>query len=186
MGRKQRDVVTVGSLQVPAGYAFDTKTNLRSAGKDPRVAGEPLRGQAIVEAAVGIGGVLPSHGPKEATGRVHAVAQQEQLHGGMVDVTFAIDASFRVQRPELALASFADGHDARVMELLEGWGVADDRWRLGVQAAFARALSVELPDGTTRGYMLLLMPQWVKTRWTSSRLQPAKLYHLGSAGILGT
>jgi hypothetical protein len=28
------------------------------------------------------------------------------------------------------------------------------------------------------------MPQWVKARWIDGVLQPAKLYHIASAGLL--
>ena len=103
---------------------------------------------------------------------------------GTLGNIFAIDAQFALEQPENVRASFTDGPGARVMGLLEGWGVADERWKLAAQAAFARAIPVQLDDGTIGRYGFTLMPQWVKARWTSGVLQPSKLYHGGSAKIL--
>lgn len=103
---------------------------------------------------------------------------------GQLGNVFSIDAQFEIERPELVQASFADGRGARVMTLLEQWGIVDERWKLGAQAAFARAIPVELEDGTAGRYSLVLMPQWVKVRWRNGVLQPAKLYHWGHAGVM--
>ena len=103
---------------------------------------------------------------------------------GWLGPTFAIDVQFGIERPQAVLASFEEGVGSRVMGLLEGWGAADDRWRLAVRSAFARALPVELDDGGAGRFALTLMPQWVKARWTEGALQGAKLYHLAHAGIL--
>lgn len=103
---------------------------------------------------------------------------------GSVGSTFAIDLQFGIKQPEQVRASFADGPGARVMGLLERWGIADDRWQLGAQAAFARALPVELDDGTQGRYALTLMPQWVKVRWMNGALQPSKLYLLAHGTLL--
>lgn len=103
---------------------------------------------------------------------------------GSLGSTFAIDVRFDIQQPQIVRASFESGPCARVMGLLEGWGVADERWRLGGQAAFARAVPVELADGTLGRYAFTLMPQWVKARWTDCEMQPSKLYHLASAKLV--
>ena len=47
---------------------------------------------------------------------------------GSLGSTFAIDIQFKIERPEMVQASFKDGRGARVMSLLEKWGIADDRW----------------------------------------------------------
>lgn len=104
--------------------------------------------------------------------------------GHLGDV-FAIDTRFEIERPQLVRASFAEGPASRVMSLLERWDIADERWRLGVEAAFARMIPVELEDGSTGRYALVVMPQWVKVRWANKRLQPSKLYHLACAQLLG-
>ena len=103
---------------------------------------------------------------------------------GHIGDVFAIDVQFDIQQPAVVQASFETGPGARVMELLEEWGAADERWRLAPHAAFARALPVELEDGELAGYAFTLMPQWAKVRWTNCELQPSKLYHLAHGGLL--
>ncbi|MBQ9042520.1 MAG: hypothetical protein IJ111_06860 [Eggerthellaceae bacterium] len=111
--------------------------------------------------------------------------QFDVLPDGRVCPTFAIDVQFGIERPEAVQASFESGPSAAVMDLLEGWGAADVRWRQAARSSFARALPVELEDGGIGRYSFALMPQWVKARWTNCELQPAKLYHLAHAGLLG-
>ena len=103
--------------------------------------------------------------------------------GSLGDI-FAIDAQFEIEQPERVRESFTSGPGARVMGLLERWGVADGRWKLAADAAFARSLPVELDDGKFGRYAFTLMPQWVKVRWVNGELQPAKLYHIAHAGLL--
>ena len=103
---------------------------------------------------------------------------------GSLGSIFAIDVQFDIEQPEAVRANFESGNAARVMSLLEGFGAADERWRLAAGAAFARALPVELEGGGTGRYAFTLMPQWAKARWTDRRLQPAKLYHLAHAGLV--
>lgn len=103
--------------------------------------------------------------------------------GSLGDI-FAIDMQFGIEQPEAVLETFTSGVGAHVMGALEEWGAADERWRLGVQAAFARGIPVLKDDGTPGNYAFTIMPQWVKTRWRGGVLQPAKLYHLAHAGLL--
>ena len=103
---------------------------------------------------------------------------------GSIGSVFAIDVQFGIKQPHAVLASFEDGPGARAMRLLQGWGAADDRYQLAAQAAFARALPVELAEGGTGRFAFTLMPQWVKARWTDGALQPAKLYNLAHGGLL--
>ena len=104
---------------------------------------------------------------------------------GHLSEVFAIDAQFGIEQPEAVMTSFTDGPGAAVMRQLQDWGVADGRWRLGAEAAFARALPVVLEDGSVGRFAFTLMPQWVKARWINGVLQPSKLYLLGHAGLLG-
>ena len=103
---------------------------------------------------------------------------------GHLGDTFAIDIQFAIKLPEVVRDSFEGGPASRPLGLLECWGAADDRWRLVPDAAFARSLEVELEDGSMGRYGFTLMPQWAKARWTDGALQPSKLYHLASAGLL--
>lgn len=104
---------------------------------------------------------------------------------GRLGDTFAIDVQFDIAQPEAVRKAFTEGFAAQVMGLLESWGVADDRWKLGVAATFARAIPVELDDGASGSYAFTLMPQWAKARWIAGALQPAKLYLFANAGVLG-
>ncbi len=104
---------------------------------------------------------------------------------GRLGPIFAVDLQFGIEQPEAVRANFEQGSASRIMGILEGWGIADGRWRLGAEAAFARAIPVELPDGEKGRYAFTLMPQWAKVRWAKGELQPAKLYHLGKAGLVG-
>ena len=103
---------------------------------------------------------------------------------GTLGDVLGIDAQFGIERPEAVCKSFDDGPGSRVMRLFERWGTADGRWRLAAHAAFARALPVELEDGTPGRFAFTLMPQWVKARWSNGTLQPSKLYHLGKAQLV--
>ena len=103
---------------------------------------------------------------------------------GSLGPTFAIDVQFGIEQPELVQRSFETGARARVMGLLEEWGVADGRWRQAVASAFARAIPVVLDDGSASRFAFTLMPQWAKARWMGGEPQPAKLYHLAHASLL--
>lgn len=103
---------------------------------------------------------------------------------GSLGDTFAIDVQFEIEQPEAVKGSFANGPIANVFGMFQDWGIADERWKLAADAAFARALPVELEDGSQAKYSFTLMPQWTKARWSNGVLQPAKLYYLATAGTL--
>ena len=103
---------------------------------------------------------------------------------GHLGPTFALDVQFGIDQPENVRASFEGGPVADVLDTLETWGAADGRWHLAADAAFARALPVELDDGAQGRYAFTLMPQWTKARWTNRVLQPSKLYLLAHAGVV--
>ena len=103
--------------------------------------------------------------------------------GSLGDV-FAIDVQFQIQRPEMVRASFEEGLGARAMHLYERLGVADARWKLVPEMAFARAIPARGANGEMGRYAFTLVPQWSKLRWKAGVLQPAKVYALGGAGFL--
>ncbi len=102
---------------------------------------------------------------------------------GSLGPIFAIDVQFGIEQPKLVRASFEHGPASNVFGLFEEWGAADERWRLSAGATFARALPVELDDGSTGRLALTLMPQWTKARWIDGVLQPAKLYFLANSSV---
>ena len=117
---------------------------------------------------------------------VHTIDFQFDVYpDGSLGNTFAIDLQFGIEQPESVQATFTDGVGAHVMKQLGSWEVADSRWQLGAQSAFARAIPVELDDGSIGRLAFTLMPQWVKARWTDGVLQPAKLYLYAAATLLG-
>lgn len=103
---------------------------------------------------------------------------------GTLGDTFAFDVQFKVETPRAVHDSFREGPAAQVMQLLEGWGIADKRWEHIPQAAFARALPVERENGEIARYSLTLMPGWAKVRWRNGVLQPSKFYLYAAAGFL--
>lgn len=103
---------------------------------------------------------------------------------GSIGDVFAVDVQFEIEQPDAVCESFASGPAARVMELLERWGAADERWRIASGAAFARGLNVRDDDGAEKKLAFTLMPQWVKVRWCACELQASKLYYFGSAEIV--
>ena len=108
--------------------------------------------------------------------------QLDVLPDGTLSDVFSLELKFNIANAEGIRASFRDGAGARIMSLLENWGIADERWKLGIDAAIARTVPVELPDGTKTRCMFIVLPQWVKVRWKGAVLQPAKLYHVVCAG----
>ena len=119
-----------------------------------------------------------------ATGCRSIDFQFDVFPDGRLGEVFAFDVSFVAERPEGVRKSFADGTGAHVMQLFEGWGIADGRWQLAVESAFARSVLVQTAFGETRPFALALTPKWAKARWTRGVLQPAKLYHLMKADFL--
>ena len=101
---------------------------------------------------------------------------------GSLGSTFAIDTQFKIEQPEVVQDAFENGNCSGLMALLEAWNIADERWRLSIASTFARAIPVELEDGTLGRFAFALMPQWAKVRWSKAVLQPSKLYLLAKAG----
>lgn len=102
---------------------------------------------------------------------------------GSLGSTFAIDTQFEIDQPETVQDAFENGDCAGLMALLEDWGIADERWHLSIASTFARAIPVELEDGSYARFAFALMPQWAKIRWSKGVLQPSKLYLLASAKL---
>lgn len=76
-----------------------------------------------------------------------------------------------------------DGLGGQAMHVMEGWGIADDRWTLIPQACFARA--IRLP-GYLDGHLLHCHPSFLKAKWIAGEAQPAKVYLQCSARLAGS
>ena len=96
---------------------------------------------------------------------------------------FAIDLKLRNRRPGEMKESFNSGDRAPLRQLLEDWKIIDGRLDAALGMTFARNYPVEKPDGSKGNLSMLLMPQWIKVRWTGGELQPAKLYCLTRADL---
>lgn len=96
---------------------------------------------------------------------------------GTLGDTFAIDVQFDFKQPDAVRADFETGDGWRFMSWLQEHGIADERWKLAANAAFARKIPVQLEDGTPKHFSFVIMPQWVKVRWRNGQLQPAKIYY---------
>ena len=103
---------------------------------------------------------------------------------GSLGDTFALDIELDEKNPRAIQQSFSSGMSAQIMGMLEAWGAADERWKRAGSVGFARALPVELDDGSMGRYSFALMPHWLKARWRGGVLQPSKLYLSARAGLL--
>ena len=103
---------------------------------------------------------------------------------GSIGDTFAIDAQFAIEQPGAVKESFESGGAHGLMRMMEEKGIADERWKLVPEAAFASALPVNRADGSVGKYAFVLMPQWAKVRWGKGVLQPAKMYFLANASFV--
>lgn len=110
--------------------------------------------------------------------------QMDVYPDGTLGDTFAFDLQFGIAQPELVHEAFASGKAGEVMAWLEAHGIADARWRQAIDATFARAVPVELDDGSLGSFAFTVMPQWVKVRWKAGVLQPSKLYVYANAQLL--
>ncbi|MBQ3373944.1 MAG: hypothetical protein IJG40_12535 [Oscillospiraceae bacterium] len=117
---------------------------------------------------------------------VHGIVdfQFDLLPDGTLGETFSFDICFRMQKTEDVLTCFREGHAARLMTLLESWGIADSRWKEAVGMTFTRVIPVEDERGNKACFAMVLTPNWVKIRWRNGVLQPSKMYCEGKARTL--
>ena len=101
--------------------------------------------------------------------------------GTLVD-TFGLSLSFNEERPRRAHECMEHGYGAQVMGKLERWGLADDRWRLIADAAFARHVGFTREDGTEGRFALCVLFNYAKVKFTDASAQPAKFYFVLQAG----
>ena len=98
--------------------------------------------------------------------------QLDVLEDGSVGPVLGYNASFGGLSAPEARASATDGAISRIMRLVEGWGLADERWRL--LAGRCIACKLPLPDG--RVVMVHSAPTFLKVRMTPEGLVDAKVY----------
>lgn len=102
--------------------------------------------------------------------------QFDIMADGSLGDTFGLSLSFNQTTPRQAKACMEDGQGARLMEMFESWGLADDRWRLIADAAFARHVDVRRDDGSEGRMALCVLFNYAKIKFIDGVAQPAKFY----------
>ena len=102
--------------------------------------------------------------------------QFDIMPDGSLGSTFGLSLSFGKVKPREAKACMTDGYGARLMGLLQSWGLADDRWQLIADAAFARHVAFTRYDGTEGRLALCVLLNYAKVKFVDGVAQPAKYY----------
>jgi hypothetical protein len=110
--------------------------------------------------------------------------QFDIMADGTLGDTFGLSLSFAKVRPREAKACMTDGYGARLMDVLQGWGLADDRWRLIADAVFARRAEFERDDGSTGQLALCVLLNYAKVKFVDGVARPAKFYLILAASEL--
>ena len=103
---------------------------------------------------------------------------------GSLGPTFGLSLSFNETKPREAQECMSTGYGADIMQLLEKWGLADERWRLIADAAFARHIPVEAEDGSMIRYALCILFNFAKVKFTNGDARPAKFYFMLRGDVL--
>ncbi len=95
---------------------------------------------------------------------------------------FGLSLSFNETKPRQARACMETGYGARLMQTLQNWGLADDRWKLIAGASFARHVGYEREDGTEGRLALMVRLNYAKVKFSACQPSPAKFYLMCMAG----
>ena len=98
--------------------------------------------------------------------------QLDVLEDGSMGPVLGYNAAFGALSAPVARASATDGAISRLMQLVEGWELADERWRLLAGRCIGRKFP--LPNGRT--LTLHSTPTFLKVRMTPEALLDAKVY----------
>ena len=110
--------------------------------------------------------------------------QFDIMADGSLGPTFGLSLSFNETKPRDARECMENGYGARIMEQLETWGLADDRWKLIADAAFARHIPVENEDGSEERFALCVLFNYAKVKFTDGVASPAKFYFVLKSGVV--
>ncbi len=108
--------------------------------------------------------------------------QFDIMGDGSLGDTFGLSLSFNETKPREAQACMEQGYGASLMQQLQDWGLADDRWRLIAGAAFARHVGYEREDGSEGRIALCIRFNYAKVKFTACVPQPAKFYLTCTSG----
>ena len=110
--------------------------------------------------------------------------QFDIMPDGSLGDTFGLSLSFNETMPREARACMRSGYGAQLMRVLQGWGLADDRWKEIAGTAYARSVAVEREDGTEARFALCVRFNYAKVKFSSCEPRPAKFYLTCIAGEL--
>ena len=108
--------------------------------------------------------------------------QFDIMPNGSLGDTCGLSLSFNETKPREARECMESGYGAKVMQALQEWGLADDRWKLIAGAAFARHVGYEREDGTEGRFALCIRFNYAKVKFSACEPQPAKFYLTCIAG----
>ena len=110
--------------------------------------------------------------------------QFDIMADGSLGSTFGLSLSFNQTRPREARDCMENGYGARIMEKLESWGLADERWKLIADAAITRQVSIANEDGSEGKFGLYVLFNYAKVKFTDGEAHPSKFYlRLGSGEV---
>ena len=111
--------------------------------------------------------------------------QFDIMTDGRIGDTFGLSLSFSKTTPRHAHDCMESGYGARLMERLENWGLADERWRLIAGAAFARYMGLTREDGSEGRFALCVLFNYAKVKFVGGAPRPAKFYLKLVSGEVG-
>lgn len=101
---------------------------------------------------------------------------------GRLGNTFGLSLGFSTVAPREAKECMESGYGTQIMQMLQGWGLADDRWKLVADAAFARHVGYTRDDGSEGRFALCTRFNFAKVKFKACEAQPAKFYLTCDAG----
>ena len=108
--------------------------------------------------------------------------QFDIMPDGTLGDAFGLSLSFNEALPFEARECMESGYGATVMQTLQEWGLADDRWKLIAGASLARCVGYEREDGTQGHFALCILLNYAKVKFRACEPQPAKFYLACTAG----
>lgn len=102
--------------------------------------------------------------------------QFDIMPNGTLGDTFGLSLSFNETYPREARACMETGYGSTLMQTLQDWGLADDRWKMIAGAAFARHVGYEREDGSEGRFALCIRFNFAKVKFKGCEPQPAKFY----------
>lgn len=102
--------------------------------------------------------------------------QFDIMEDGRLGDTFGLSLSFNETKPRRARECMEGGYGAKICKLMQDWGLADDRWQLIADAAFAKHVPYQREDGTEGRFALCILFNYAKVKFTACEPRPAKFY----------